>query len=682
MSEKSAEDLSTVAEQKADTASKPYDSSMFGKIDAHFHGSIETAVLGAQSGLGGSGERSAKVTRSTGLVDGTDIAALSRFVQPECFEDGVSQLAQNRMLVLCGPADTGKRSSALSLLREVTTETLYMLSPHVSVMELAEYEYETGCGYVVVDRFVDRRTKESDFEWRLARDQVVKKDCYLVVTQPLDAAERFGHMAWRAPLAEKVLRSYWQQEWSEEHATVLADVLGTVDRVRDVVGLAQQLAGGNSLEDALSHLDSRVRTAVKAWFEEHENDQAQLLEVTTLAFTVGVDERTFERALRMFREVLDKYVPPPKPRKAETAPEEAVDETRGYSDARTSWRANEFIATEEVRTEFGTRNAMTFAKPEYQRHVLTQLWQGRDVAFWDAVRHWLDLIVMKSRSYELPAARGLARLAPVTIDEVMLTLDHWALGDQGPAGQRSAVYTLCLMAQNSSLAPAALKIATEWITRGQPTHRWVGTMAFTADLGVCYPHDARRRLWQVCMQSHTVDGNVEQVFGELFGTLVRSTRNAHLVLNFLVEKGKRFMRPDARTKTRMITARMTIAVIESRDPLTKRSLVLVHLTEFPEHTDAVAQMLAGVLRHRPTRERALRALHMLLEDLARDAQNAGKRADALGEALRAHLPVSELDPLEKHFRIVAGRKKKGADIRSLVNAILNALQGRDDDDDK
>lgn len=668
-------------EQKKEQAADSFDGGMYADLQQNFHGSIENAFFGMLSERGSAGGRPAKSTTMTGVVSDTDIAALSRFVRPDCFDDGVTRLAGERMLVLCGPEDSGRRSSALSLLREVTTETLFMMSPRISMKELVEYPYETGCGYVVVDRVVDRRTKGSDFEWRLARDQVAKKGCYLVVTQPPGSAECFGHVTWQAPVAEKVLRAYWRQEWPEEQAAVLAEVLGTVDRVRDVVGLAEQLAGGKSVEGALSHLDSRLRLVVDTWFEQHKDDWQQLLEVATLAFTVGVDERTFERAQRLFKEVLKEYMPAPATKKTETESDEDADEVREYSSSRTSWRANDLITTEVVFIDLGTRNAMTFAKPEYHRHVLAQLWQRMDVTFWDAVRHWLDVIVGRVRGYEFSAAGGLARLAAVAISEVVPTLDHWARGNRGPEGQRSAVYALYLMTQDDSLAPTALKIATEWITRGEPTHRWVGAMAFIGELGVRFPHDARRRLWQVCMQSHTVDGNVEQMFGELFGTLVRSTRNAHLVLNFLVEKANRFIRPDARPMSRTVTARVVIAVIESKDARTRRSSVLAYLADNPEHTDAVAQMLARVLLHRPTRERALRALHMLLEDLARDEKNAGERAHALGEALRGHLPVAEHDLLEEHFRIVAGRRKKGADIRPLINAILNALRGRDDDAD-
>ncbi|PPK70408.1 hypothetical protein V5P93_000711 [Actinokineospora auranticolor] len=667
-------------EPARDKAANSYDIGMVNDVRQSFNGRIETAYIGVHSS-DGAGERAPKVTTSTGLVDDSDIEALGRFVQPDCFDDGLSQLARDQILVLCGPADTGKRSSALSLLREVTNETLYMLSPHVSVTELAEYEYEAGCGYVVFDRVVDRGAKESDFDWRLARDQVVKNGCYLVVTQPHEVTERFGHTTWQAPAAEKVLRAYWDQEWSPDQAAVLSEVLCTVDRVRDLVGLAQQLAGGSTLEDALNHLDSRVRAVVENWFDEHTDDHARISEITTLAFTVGVDERTFEAAHLRFKRLLDKYMPPAEPKAAEGEAQEGAAEAKRFYSTRALWRENDLVATVEIRTELGTRNAMVFAKSGYHRHVLAQLWRRMGVAFWDAVKDWLDEIVLRTQGYEFSAAGGLAELGAVAIGEVVPTLDHWARGNRGTAGQRAAVYTLYLMAQDDSLAPTALKIATEWITRGEPTHRWVGTMAFIGELGVRYPHDARRRLWQVCMQSHTVDGDVEKVFGELFSTLVRSSGNAHLVLNFLVERVKRFIRPGARPKTRTITARVVIAVIASRDENTKRSTVLAHLTERPEHTDLIAELLAGVLMHRPTREQALRALHMVLEDLARDAETAGTRAHALGEALRAHLPRDEHGALEEDLRTVAARRTKGIDIKSLINAILDALQGRGDNDE-
>ncbi len=662
-------DQSAPADQSADAAAAAYSRRMVHDVQATFNGTtkIEHATFGAQSAPV---RPTSTLTSATGRVGDDDLsAALGRFVRPACFDTGLSRLAHDRLVVLCDLGDTGKRSSALALLREVTDGALYMLSPGISLDELAEYDYEPGCGYLVVDRVVDQEVKETDFDWRVVRDRVEDRTCHLVVTRParLSGAEQFGHLEWSPPDAARVLRAHWPHPWPDEHAEALGDALASIDRVRDVVGLAGQLAEGKSPDAAIAHLDTRVRAEVEEWFDA-EPDRRRVLEVTALLFTTTLDERTFEAALSRLRRALAEYLPEPKP-----AEEEGTEEPH-LPQLRKKLLENTLVGIETVRTDLGTRRAMKFAKPEYPRHVAAQLWERMDVVFWDAVDTWLDQIVVR-RPYEVSVAEGLAGFATTALDEVLPVLDRWARGARGDAGQRTAVFVLYFMAYDDSLAPTALRIATDWITRGKPTHRWVAAMAFIGGLGVRYPHDARRRLWQVCAQSHTVDGEVEQVFGELFTTLVRDTDYAHLVLNFLVAKVERFTRPGARPAMRNVAVRTALAVLEAEDVTTRRSSVLTYLSEFPDRVGLVARLLASVLVHRPIRLRAIGALRGLLEDLAKNDKRARERAEALGEALRAELPPDEHGSLDEDFRIVAARKKD-TDIRSLVDAILDALKGR------
>ncbi|MFD1149842.1 hypothetical protein [Saccharothrix hoggarensis] len=654
-----AEDVEDAGESPASA----YDRGMLNDVQVNLYSPrFEHAVLGAQT-VGGWSAR--PLTRATGRVDDSDLAALARFVSPEGFGPASERLAEEHLLVLCGAPGTGKRSSALALLREVTDQPLYLMSPHVSPADLEEYEFDRDCGYLVVDRVAEHGV-ESDFEWRVVRDRVRERGCYLVITEPpltAEGVERACHLAWRPPAAEHVLRAYWRGTLPDDEEPVLREALASIDSVRDVVGLARRLDEGLPLDEALAHLDTRVRVEVEEWFEGL--DRRRLLEVTTLAFAIGVDERTFEASLRVLKEELDRSLP--------GASDDDVEPDR-LPQLRRSLLTNELVATETLHTELGTRGALKFAKPEYHRHVLAQLWQRMDVGFWDAVVEWLDRIVTEVR-YEVPVALGLAELAAIALDEVVPVLDRWARGARRAAGQRVAVYALHLMAYDELLAPSALKIADGWVDRGKPQQRWVAAMAFIGGLGVRYPHDARRRLWQVCAQSHAVDGDVEHVFGELFAALVRDTGNAHLVLDFLWAKVERFTAPGARPASRAVAVRTALAVLESRKPGTKRSAVLLHLEDHPEHADVVVRLLANVLVFRPARLRAINALRWLLQDMAHNDPHARTSAKALGVTLRATLPPGEHDVLATDFRVVAARRKD-TDIKSLVDAVLDALKGR------
>ncbi|MFD0203707.1 MULTISPECIES: hypothetical protein [Saccharothrix] len=651
----------TPTDEPAENPAPRYDRATLNEVQINLYSPrFERAVLGAQTVAGWSAR---PLTRATGRVDDGDISALSRFVSPEGFGTAVERLAVDHLLVLCGAPGTGKRSSALALLRQVTDQPLYLMSPHVSPTELADYEYESGCGYLVVDR-VTEYGGDPDFEWRVVRDRVRDRECYLVITEPPTlVVDRACHVVWHPPAAERVLRAYWDGTLPADEEPVLHEALESIDSVRDVVGLAERLGRGLPLDQALEHLDARIRLEVAEWFEEA--DRRRVLEVTALAFGAGVDERTFEAALGLLQQVLERDVPP------------AADEAQEYDrlpQLRRGLLTNELVATSTLHTDLGTRGALRFARPEHHRHVLAQLWQRMDVVFWDAVVEWLDEVVTKPE-YEVPIAVGLAELAAIALDEVVRVLDRWARGARRAAGRRVAVYVLHLMAYDDVLAPAALKIAAGWVEQGKPQQRWVAAMAFIGGLGARYPHDARRRLWRVCTQSHAVDGDVEHVFGELFATLVRDTDNAHLVLHYLRDKVERFTAPGARPASRAVAMHTALAVLESWKSDAKRSAVLLHLEEHPEHRDVVARLLAGVLVFRPLRLRAIKALRALLEDMAENDPRARTSARDLGVSLHSALPAGEHAALDADFRVVAARRPD-TDIKSLVDAILDALKGR------
>jgi hypothetical protein len=606
------------------------------------------------------------LARATGRVDSAVIqAALENYVAPGCFAAAATRLAQGRLVVLCGPPGIGKRSAALSLLREVTHEPLYMLSPQASLAELAKRDYDRGCGYLVLDRAKEGEHSELDFDWHVVRDRLEDNDAYLVVTTTLgrvDGTGSVGHVPWQAPDAARVLRAYWPHQWPEEHVELLREVLDGSERVADIVQLARRLEQGESPESAVTHFDARLREEVTTWFDAPRS-RREILEVTTLAFTWGVDERAFESTLAVLQRILHEHMPEPVSDEAALV-EDALPQRRKLL------TANALIVNNRVPTELGTRGALSFAFPGYHRHVLVKLWERMEVAFWDAVREWLVTIV-DDPQYEQRMAIGLAELADIALDEVLPLLTQWAGGDRGDAGQRVAVFTLWTMARWEQLAPTALQIATRWITRGGPRQRWVAAMTFSGQLGVRYPHDAMHNLWQLCVQAHTADGDVELVLAGLFSTLVRDTKDAGIVLSVLVTKLQKFAQQGAKPSMRTVAMSATLAVLSADDPVSNRNSFAAYLAEFPDRTQLVARLWSAVLANRPTRLRAIQALRAALEDLDRHASRPKDRARELGEALAARLAPYERAALEADFQTVVSRK--GKDIGPLLATLLSAL---------
>jgi hypothetical protein len=68
--------------------------------------------------------------RRDGKLDDADIqAALRHYVTPDGYDGALKTLANDRLVVLAGAPGGGKRTGALSLLRELTSATIVVLPP-------------------------------------------------------------------------------------------------------------------------------------------------------------------------------------------------------------------------------------------------------------------------------------------------------------------------------------------------------------------------------------------------------------------------------------------------------------------------------------------------------------------------------------------------------------------------
>lgn len=112
-----------------------------------YHGRAHFGI-GAGAGKGGH-------ARATGLLEADEIDALLRsYVRPDCFDDAARELTRTGVVVLAGPQGTGKRSAAVALLRETVgpSADYVVLSPDIGLDQLAERSFDSGVGYVVLDR--------------------------------------------------------------------------------------------------------------------------------------------------------------------------------------------------------------------------------------------------------------------------------------------------------------------------------------------------------------------------------------------------------------------------------------------------------------------------------------------------------------------------------------------------
>ena len=443
------------------------------------------------------GFTNAKASRriwATGRLQPDDISqATNGYVAPESYDTALQALKVHHLVALDGAVGVGKRAGAIHLLRSVTDGSLIVLSPQTTLDNLAEREFERNSGYLLIDRKAEGTPVDADFVWLSVKNQVIERGAYLVITTTTGRPpDQIRHVGWRRPDIRAVLRTMLPDA-DEGLVELVVEGLPAECPMTDVATLAARIAEGKDVNTALAELDDSAATRVRDWFDKAES-RADVVAVTALAFTEGVNNRTFELLRDRLAEVLLTHIPPPvKVAGRNKAREDNLP--RGRSDA-----LKGLIAAHRRMDGDIARTELVFQGGSDRRFVIAELWNRYEAKFWNAVRDWIDEIVLAQPSFEI--AHGLAILAAIEFDEVHESfLKRWADGAIGANGQVMATSVLWYMCGEESTAPVALRLATMWATQGSPAQRWTAAMAFGGELGAVYPSDAINRLWNLITQS-------------------------------------------------------------------------------------------------------------------------------------------------------------------------------------
>jgi hypothetical protein len=598
--------------------------------------------------------------------------ALRRFVPPETYRDAESALRKDHLIELVGPEGVGKRASAICLLSGVADGELFVVAPTVSLQELAKRKYTAGNGYAVIDRQAEDYDVETEVNWRAVRDRVLGASAYLVVTTTLDDRRQRGEpvrrFAWQPPDLRRLMEAHAQgtgTERSEAIDQVLAAVPGDV-AMTNAVELACQIATGAEPRDALQALDRASLEHVRLWFDEKRSRQ-EILEVTVLAFLTGSSERSFDVALGRLDRMLARHMPPSDP------PEQAGDADDTLPQRRKA-RVTEtgLISFDRVRTRTTTRRVLAFKRPGYRKRVVAELWDRFDAAFWDAARKWLDEMIKEQDVLQI--ANGLALLAEVDLDEVMASyLERWSGGELGWVGQEAATYVIWHMCHVDALAPVALGTAVRWANTGDVARRWTAAVVLSGEVGVRYPSEAARRLWQLMTQDDDLNDEARVALATLFAALVGGANGAETILEALERRLRQFNRRGGDERLRGLTLRAALAVLSVRDTRSGCPAVTVFMRDRPQRAHVLARLWAGALRHRGSRREALIALWHAVAALQRLSSDPRDDAGALGEALAKALPLDEHAGLKKDLSVIQAQLPNAAS-DALAQALVAALE--------
>lgn len=678
---------SDTAEQAQDKAEQAQDK--LASVLSNFNAPIYAP--GSTFGIAGAAPEKHQRRARTGRLTPADIAAaLDHYVEPTHFEEAVNALRRDRVAVLVGPAGIGKGASAIALLRQVTDGPLAVLSPAVTISELAEREFKRDIGYVVKDWQHDQSADQvTDFTWRTLRDQICEAPAHLVITttstRMRGTAESVRHIDWAPPAVRDLLASYLNGTQSESLIDGIIDVLPGDCGVGPTVGVAQRLLDGEDLAKALEPLGSDAAMRVREWFAE-ERSPKEILEVVALAFAVGHSERTFEAMLvglekaaegagyALDAEAIGKKRKKAKPRQ--------LRPTRGERD-----RAGGLISRETIVVEGAARSIVKFRVDDYRYHVLAEGWRNYDGTFWGVVRYWLNAMVEDSvadgdTDAQMTVAAGLATLARVDMSEVEESyLSPWAGGSLGWPGQIVATYVLWWMCFDDGLAPVALRIATRWATAGDSARRWTAATAFSGELGARYPTEATNRLWHLIVQARDSTGTAFAL-AQLFATLAAVGQSAGQVLSLLDQRRAPLdRRPDDVSgerrdlRLRTLVAVATLAVLSIRDTRSGLPSVTFFLHANPDRIATVTRLWAFVLRYRPLRWRALKALADATTAFDNASDKPKENAEELGRAFAGvlwpgepELLATDLVNLQNHA------KRKRGEAEEIMGALLAALE--------
>jgi hypothetical protein len=624
----------------------------------HFTGSVRSRRR-TVGGLGAAHE----MAQMTLLPEEEISAALDHYVKSDMFGRASSALHNRNIIAMTGAAGSGKRTSAIALLRQVTHESLIVLSSAISLEGLASNEYQPGLGYAVIDWRNDQDPANSQhFHWLRIRDKLTAVGAFLIVTTERWASqETIPHFRWEPPSPSKLLAAYLTGTTAEGR---LDEVIGKLpDRceVSSVVSLARALAAGADLNATLRRLRDEPAEHVRRWF--HDSPISDILTVTALVFMEGQDERVFEALLQQLKEGAESTG--------------RIQMRAGHRGLLPQARAVRPLPDELIARTMGSagrvdKTLVNFRMSGFRRHILAELCRDWDSSFWDVVRHWLASVIQleageSASDLQVTVAAGLADLALSDMGQVERAyLDPWAAGEVGWAGRTVATYVLWWMSFESSLAPTALRIAEEWANSTNSSQVWTAAMALSGDLGAAYPAQALRSLGRIITRTAPLSASAPLstdaiwALAQLFATLVGNGQDTAPLLHLLetlMTADSRIIRMTAQSATLM-----TLSIKEPESGIPAVALV-IHADRMSHIT--LARLWARVLSTSSTRRQALTALMVALSALEHISATPEEDARAFGDTMGEMLTFSESAKFTRDVAdLMRTRRRPAEDIMS------------------
>ncbi|CAM5254491.1 hypothetical protein GCM10010329_06660 [Streptomyces spiroverticillatus] len=431
-------------------------------------------------------------SHSSGEISRTSVEAVAaHFVtagtvphaEPQTCEDAFRLLAERlreeRVLVLLGPRFAGRGTAALMLLHRLEAFPVNAIDRESRPGDVAGRLKEGG--NLLCDPITERGRPLRESDLLAMRDELAKKDAYLVITVgPRASLEDVPVAEWHAPAAYAVLEAHLRTRIEAEQVPGLlalpavTEFLDRAPQPREAVAYARTLAeyatgqaGGPQIERfSLSALENQIQE----WFEEDESalhlrDKAFL--VALAAFDGSPYALTAELSdlLYAFLQQTENPVVPP-----------AVPVFGTHVGKRLQLaRAHRY--EEEEPTEWGPvlQAKSAFRDDRAPLVLLRELWTGHPSSR-PALIQWLHRLAVDGRPLvRTRAASTVAVLAVTDLPSAMaLIIEPWA-ASKDFVHRIVAVNALALAHRLE--APHVPYIIDTWCEGDDPGRRWVAIRA-------------------------------------------------------------------------------------------------------------------------------------------------------------------------------------------------------------
>jgi hypothetical protein len=425
---------------------------------------------------------SAEVPRAmSGPIPPSEIEKL-KGVFREChsFGEALERLQDERLVILTGGRETGRRSAALMLLHRLGVDRMRSLDPPASFSTLSD-QVNTAAGYVLCDLAVGRNRPLREPQLLALREHLERTRARLVITvEPSAALGGLPYVRWEPPSAEEMLYAHVTPATGESACqdllglTAVKEFLTRHHRPEAIRQFAQQLVAlhRGAIDEAklAAFGETAVATQVSRWLTEQKpelRDKAFLVSLAVFdkasyAVTAELADGLFVRLHRV--------------QEPEVVP--AVPVFGSSREDRLRLAHADGYMTAEI-TEWGPLEGTFCARFRDERTapmLLEEVWNLHPSAR-PAFAEWIRELADDRRPLvRTRAASAAALLAKADLSSAMAHLvEPWA-DSRKPHAWLTAANALTMTELLG--VPAVSRILHEWCTGRVESRRWTAIRAY------------------------------------------------------------------------------------------------------------------------------------------------------------------------------------------------------------